>query len=94
MSQHSTHMYTHARTRTHAHRPSPRARLSCLESQWIQTAPSDSAFCPAVCVFDVCKQGGGLSMIEIAEGFGVDDVRAATGAAFSVADDLRPMLGA
>lgn len=35
--------------------------------------------------------GDGFLMREIAPGFSVDEVRAATGAALSVADDLRPM---
>ena len=35
--------------------------------------------------------GDGFRMREIAPGFTVDEVRAATGAALTVADDLRPM---
>jgi 3-oxoacid CoA-transferase subunit B len=42
-------------------------------------------------VLDVLRDGQGLLLREIAPGAGVDAVRAATGAAFTVAADLRPM---
>lgn len=41
-------------------------------------------------VFDVQK-GQGLTLIEVAEGFTVDDIRASTGAKFNVADNVKPM---
>ena len=34
-------------------------------------------------VFEVCEEGG-LTLVEIGEGVGVDDIRAATGASFQV----------
>ena len=43
------------------------------------------------CVFDV-NFTTGLTMIEIADGVTVDEVRAKTEAPFRVADDLKPML--
>jgi 3-oxoacid CoA-transferase B subunit len=36
---------------------------------------------------------GGLTLVEIAEGVTVDEIREKTGCPFAVADDLRPMLG-
>jgi len=36
---------------------------------------------------------GGLTLIELAEGVTVDEIREKTGCPFTVADDLRPMLG-
>ncbi len=36
---------------------------------------------------------GGLTLVEIAEGVTVDEIRGKTGCPFTVADDLRPMLG-
>ncbi|KAL1959883.1 hypothetical protein VTO42DRAFT_1028 [Malbranchea cinnamomea] len=44
-----------------------------------------------LCVFDV-DFAAGLTLIEIADGVTVDEVRAKTGAPFKVADDLKPML--
>ena len=34
----------------------------------------------------------GLTLIEVADGVTVDEVRAKTGAAFKVADEVKPML--
>ncbi|KAK2737241.1 hypothetical protein FQN57_000408 [Myotisia sp. PD_48] len=44
-----------------------------------------------LCVFDVDFTHG-LTLIELADGVTVDDVRAKTGAPFTVADDVKPML--
>lgn len=49
-----------------------------------------NAIITEMCVFDV-DQKTGLTLIEIAEGITVDDVKAATGAPFQVADNLIPM---
>lgn len=44
-------------------------------------------------VFDCDKKGkGGLTLVEIARGVSVEDVRALTGCAFKVSDSLTPML--
>lgn len=43
------------------------------------------------CVFDVDFTKG-LTLIEIADGVTVDEVKAKTEAPFTVADDLKPML--
>jgi 3-oxoacid CoA-transferase subunit B len=42
-----------------------------------------------LCVFDVLPDGAGLSLIELAPGVTVDEVREKTGASFAIADDLR-----
>jgi 3-oxoacid CoA-transferase len=42
------------------------------------------------CVFAVNKDTG-LTLVEIAEGFGVEDIIASTGCEFAVADDLKKM---
>uniref|UniRef100_A0A7S4N569 Succinyl-CoA:3-ketoacid-coenzyme A transferase n=1 Tax=Paramoeba aestuarina TaxID=180227 RepID=A0A7S4N569_9EUKA len=44
-----------------------------------------------LCVFDV-HSNKGLTLIEIAEGVTVEDIRAATSCAFTVSDNLKPML--
>jgi len=44
-----------------------------------------------LCVFDVDFKEG-LTLVELAEGVTVDEVRAKTDAPFKVADDLKPML--
>lgn len=44
-----------------------------------------------LCVFDV-DYTHGLTLIELADGVTVDEVRAKTGAPFQVADDIKPML--
>ena len=47
-----------------------------------------------LCVFDCDKKGlknGGLTLIEIAQGISVDDVRAVTGCSFAVANDITTM---
>ena len=47
-----------------------------------------------LCVFDCDKKGlknGGLTLIEIAQGISIDDVRAATGCSFTVADEITVM---
>ena len=44
-----------------------------------------------ICVFDVNFKTG-LTLIEVADGVTVDEVKAKTGAPFKVADDLKPML--
>ena len=41
-------------------------------------------------MFDVEKEHG-LTLREIGEGVGVEEVRAATGCTFKVAEDLQPM---
>ena len=43
------------------------------------------------CVFDVDFTEG-LTLIEVADGVTVDEVRAKTGAEFKVADEVKPML--
>ena len=43
------------------------------------------------CVFDVLPNGAGLSLIEKANEYTVDDIRAATGCTFAVSDDLKSM---
>ena len=48
-----------------------------------------------MCVFDCDKKGlksGGLTLIEIAPGITVDDVRAATACSFRVADGEIPLM--
>lgn len=48
-----------------------------------------------LCVFDCDKKGlrnGGLTLIELASGVTVDDVRAATGCAFDVIDGEIPIM--
>ena len=45
----------------------------------------------AQCVFDVDFTSG-LTLIELAEGVTVDEVRSKTEAPFRVADDIKPML--
>lgn len=43
-------------------------------------------------VIEVDKTGSkGLTLTELAEGFSVEDVKAATGAPLTIADDLKPM---
>ena len=42
-------------------------------------------------VFDV-DFAHGLTLIEVADGVSVDEVKSKTGAPFKVADDLKPML--
>lgn len=44
-----------------------------------------------LCVFDV-DFASGLTLVELAEGVTVDDVKAKTEAPFNVADDVKPML--
>ena len=44
-----------------------------------------------LCVFDV-DFASGLTLVELAEGVTVDDVKAKTEAPFQVADDVKPML--
>ena len=44
-----------------------------------------------LCVFDVCPERG-LTLIELAPGVSVDDVKAVTEPAFAVADPVAPML--
>ena len=41
-----------------------------------------------LCVFDVNRESGGLTLVELAKGVTVEDVKAKTGAAFVVADRL------
>jgi 3-oxoacid CoA-transferase len=41
-----------------------------------------------LCVFDVDREKGGLTLVELAEGVTVDDVKANTKATFAVADQL------
>jgi len=43
------------------------------------------------CVFDVDFTEG-LTLIEVADGVTVDEVRSKTGADFKVADEVKPML--
>lgn len=43
------------------------------------------------CVFDV-DFANGLTLVELAEGVTVEEVKSKTEAAFKVADDLKPML--
>jgi 3-oxoacid CoA-transferase len=43
------------------------------------------------CVFDVDFTEG-LTLIEVADGVTVDEVRSKTGAEFKVADEVKPML--
>ena len=43
------------------------------------------------CVFDVLPNGAGLSLIEKANEYTVDDIRAATGCTFAVSDGLKSM---
>ena len=48
-----------------------------------------------MCVFDCDKKGlksGGLTLIEIAAGITVDDVRAATGCSFGVVEGEIPLM--
>ena len=48
-----------------------------------------------MCVFDCDKKGlknGGLTLVEIAAGTTVDDVRAATGCSFDVVDGDIPVM--
>lgn len=42
-------------------------------------------------VFSVCKQGGGLTLLEHAEGVSVEEITAKTGAPFKVSPNLRVM---
>lgn len=44
-----------------------------------------------LCVFDVDFTSG-LTLIELADGVTVEEVKAKTGAPFKVADDIKPML--
>lgn len=44
-----------------------------------------------LCVFDV-SWSSGLTLIELADGVTVDEVKAKTEAPFKVADDVKPML--
>lgn len=44
-----------------------------------------------LCVFDV-NWASGLTLIELADGVTVDEVKAKTEAPFKVADDVKPML--
>lgn len=44
-----------------------------------------------LCVFDV-NFTSGLTLVELAEGVSVEDVKAKTEAPFKVADDVKPML--
>lgn len=44
-----------------------------------------------LCVFDVDRQAGGLTLVELAEGVTVDMVKEKTGADFSVADKIGKM---
>lgn len=41
-----------------------------------------------LCVFDVNRQKGGLTLVELAEGVTVEEVKAKTGATFAVAEHL------
>lgn len=41
-----------------------------------------------LCVFDVNRESGGLTLVELAEGATVEDVKAKTGASFIIADRL------
>ena len=44
-----------------------------------------------LCVFDV-DYSEGLTLVELADGVTVDEVRSKTGAEFKVAKDIKPML--
>ncbi|KAK1996660.1 coenzyme A transferase [Colletotrichum falcatum] len=44
-----------------------------------------------LCVFEVDRKNGGLTLTEVAPGVGVDEVRAKTDASFEVAGDLKQM---
>ena len=55
-------------------------RLPCIIDSWILQ-----------CVFDVDFTTG-LTLIEVAEGMTVDEIKAKTEAPFTVADNLKPML--
>lgn len=41
-----------------------------------------------LCVFDVNREGGGLTLVELAEGATAEDIKAKTGASFTVAERL------
>lgn len=43
------------------------------------------------CVFDIDFTDG-LTLIELADGVTVDEIKVKTGAEFKVADDIKPML--
>jgi 3-oxoacid CoA-transferase len=44
-----------------------------------------------LCVFEVDRAKGGLTLIEVAPGVDVDEIRSKTDAKFAVADDLKSM---
>ena len=44
-----------------------------------------------LCVFDV-DPNEGLTLVELAEGVSVDEVKSKTGTPFKVVDDIKPML--
>ena len=44
-----------------------------------------------LCVFEVDRKNGGLTLTELADGVTVDDVRGKTGAKFDVAKDIKSM---
>lgn len=44
-----------------------------------------------LCVFDVDREKGGLTLIELAPGVEIEEVRSKTDAKFAVADDVKPM---
>jgi 3-oxoacid CoA-transferase len=44
-----------------------------------------------MCVFQVDLKDGGLTLTELAEGVTVEDIKANTGASFTVAKDIKSM---
>jgi len=60
--------------------------MSCLNISW-----SSRKLTKAQCVFDV-DFANGLTLVELADGVTVDEVKAKTGAPFKVADNVKPML--